>query len=49
MDDGKISEAETIVDRKGMGPGPFGNPETMQPLPMMLEDVSADRRRPREH
>ena len=34
IDDGKISEVETIVDRKGYGPGPFGNPETMQPVPV---------------
>ena len=26
VDDRKISEVETIVDRKGMGPGPFGDP-----------------------
>lgn len=48
IDGGKISEAETIVIRKGYGPGPFGNPETLQPVPLMLEDVPADRRRPRE-
>jgi len=48
IDDGKISEAETIIDRKGYGPGPFGNPETLQPVPVMSEDVPADRRRPRE-
>jgi hypothetical protein len=47
IEDGKISEVETIVDRKGYGPGPFGNPETLQPVPVMLEDVPADRRRPR--
>ena len=48
IDGGKISEAETIAVRKGYGPGPFGNPETLQPVPLMLEDVPADRRRPRE-
>ncbi len=47
VDDGKISEVETIVDRKGYGPGPFGNPETMQPLPVLLADVPAEARRPR--
>jgi len=48
IDNEKIAEAEMIVDRKGYGPGPFGNPETLQPVPVMLEDVPADRRRPRE-
>ena len=48
VDDGKISEVETIVDRKGYGPGPFGNPETLQPVPVIAEDVPVDRRRPRE-
>ena len=47
IDDGKISEVETIVDRKGYGPGPFGNPETLEPVPVMSEDVPMDRRRPR--
>jgi hypothetical protein len=47
IDDGKISEVETIVDRKGYGPGPFGNPDALQPVPVISEDVPADRRRPR--
>jgi hypothetical protein len=47
IDDGKISEVETIVDRKGYGPGPFGNPDTLQPVPVISEDVPLDRRRPR--
>jgi hypothetical protein len=47
IDDGKISETETIVDRKGYGPGPFGNPEALQPVPVISEDVPLDRRRPR--
>ncbi len=47
VDGGKISEVETVVDRKGFGPGPFGNPETMQPLPVLLADVPAEARRPR--
>ncbi len=42
--DHKISEVETIVDRKGMGPGPFGDPATMQPLPILLADVPPDQR-----
>ena len=44
VDDHKISEVETIVDRKGMGPGPFGDPATMQPLPILLADVPPDQR-----
>jgi hypothetical protein len=47
VDDGKISEVETVVDRKGYGPGPFGNPETLQPLPVLLADVPVESRRPR--
>ena len=47
IEDGKISEVETVVDRKGYGPGPFGNPETMQPLPVLLADVPVESRRPR--
>ncbi len=46
--DHQISEVETIVDRKGYGPGPFGDPATLKPVPVMLEDVAPDRRRPRE-
>jgi hypothetical protein len=48
VDDGRISEVETIVDRKGYGPGPFGNPETLQPVAVISEDVPRERRRPRE-
>ena len=43
----KIAEVETIVDRKGYGPGPFGDPATLKPVPVLLEDVPADRRTPR--
>ncbi len=39
IEDGKIAESETIVDRKGYGPGPFGNPETQPPVPVLLADV----------
>jgi hypothetical protein len=46
--DQKISEVETIVDRKGYGPGPFGDPATLQPVPILLEDVPPEQRRPRE-
>jgi hypothetical protein len=44
VDDHKISEVETIVDRKGMGPGPFGDPATLQPLPILLADVPPEQR-----
>jgi hypothetical protein len=44
VDDRKISEVETIVDRKGMGPGPFGDPATLQPLPILLADVPPEQR-----
>lgn len=45
--DRQISEVETIVDRKGYGPGPFGDPSTLKPVPVLLEDVPTERRRPR--
>jgi len=48
IEDRRISEAETIVVRKGYGPGPFGDPAALKPVPVMLEDVPVDRRRPRE-
>jgi hypothetical protein len=45
--DRKIAEVETLVDRKGNGPGPFGDPEKMTELPFMKEDVPLDQRAPR--
>jgi hypothetical protein len=48
VEDRKIAEVETIVDRKGYGPGPFGDPAALKPVPVLLEDVPVDRRRPRE-
>lgn len=45
--DRKIADVETIVDRKGNGPGPFGDPEKMTELPIMQEDVPPDQRTPR--
>lgn len=48
IEDRKITEVETIVDRKGYGPGPFGDPAALKPVPVLLEDVSPDQRRPRE-
>ncbi|HTW25187.1 MAG TPA: hypothetical protein VMD78_16415 [Candidatus Baltobacteraceae bacterium] len=44
VEGGKISEVETIVCRKGLGPGPFGDPEAMKPLPILLADVPPDQR-----
>ena len=48
IEDHKISEVETIVDRKGYGPGPFGDPTTLKPVPVLLEDVPVGHRTPRE-
>jgi hypothetical protein len=47
VEDRKIAEVETIVDRKGYGPGPFGDPNTLKEVPVLLTDVPADQRRPR--
>ena len=44
VDDRKISEVETIVDRKGQGPGPFGDPAAIAQLPILLADVPPDQR-----
>lgn len=48
VDGGRISEVETIVCRKGLGPGPFGDPKAMSSLPILLADVPAEQRTPRE-
>jgi hypothetical protein len=48
VQDHRISEVETIVDRKGYGPGPFGDPATLRPVQVLLEDVPTERRRPLE-
>ena len=40
----RISEVETIVDRKGLGPGPFGDPASLPALPILSQDVSPDQR-----
>ncbi|MGH9715259.1 MAG: hypothetical protein ACRD4R_00790 [Candidatus Acidiferrales bacterium] len=45
--DHKIAEVETLVDRKGNGPGPFGDPEKMMELPFMKQDVPPAERTPR--
>jgi hypothetical protein len=47
VEDQKISEVETLIDRKGYGPGPFGDPAALEPLPFLEEDVTPGERRPR--
>jgi len=46
--DHQISEVETIVDRKGYGPGPFGDPGEYGTLPILSDNVQPEDRRPRE-
>ncbi|HXX71406.1 MAG TPA: hypothetical protein VEI55_03875 [Candidatus Acidoferrum sp.] len=48
IQDRAITQVETIVNRKGYGPGPFGDPHTLKPVPILLEDVPVEHRRPRE-
>jgi len=48
IQDRTITQVETIVNRKGYGPGPFGDPDTLKPVPVLLEDVAPEHRRPRE-
>jgi hypothetical protein len=43
-----IAQVETIVVRKGYGPGPFGDPGTLKAIPILAEDVAPEHRRPRE-
>lgn len=45
--DRKIAEVETIVDRKGNGPGPFGDPAKMTELPVTKEFLQVHERTPR--
>jgi hypothetical protein len=47
IEDRRISEVETLVDRKGYGPGPFGDPATLKPVPVLSQDVPPVERRPR--
>jgi hypothetical protein len=47
IEDRKISEVETLVDRKGYGPGPFGDPANLRPVAVLGEDVPPEQRRPR--
>lgn len=48
VEDHKIAEVETIVDRKGYGPGPFGDPATFKAVPVLSEDVPLEHRTLRE-
>jgi hypothetical protein len=45
--DRQISEVETLVDRQGNGPGPFGDPAKMTELPFMREFLPLPQRTPR--
>jgi hypothetical protein len=47
IEDRKISEVESIVDRKGYGPGPFGDPDNMPQLAILTDDVPPAERSPR--
>jgi hypothetical protein len=47
IEDRRIAEVETIVDRKGYGPGPFGDPSTLKAVPILLQNVAPENRRPR--
>jgi len=47
VEDHKISEVETIVDRKGYGPGPFGDPASLAAVPILSADVPPAERTPR--
>ncbi|MBZ5501104.1 MAG: hypothetical protein LAN59_02540 [Acidobacteriia bacterium] len=47
VEDRKISEVETIIDRKGLGPGPFGDPASLTAVPVLSEDVPPEQRTPR--
>jgi len=47
VEDRKIAEVETIIDRKGNGPGPFGDPSSLADVPVLLEDVPPGERTPR--
>lgn len=47
IEDHKISEVETLIDRPGNGPGPFGNPAAMAPVAVLAQDVPPAERRPR--
>jgi hypothetical protein len=47
VEDHKISEVETLIDRKGYRPGPFGDPAMLKPVPVLEENVPPAERRPR--
>jgi hypothetical protein len=48
VEDGQISEIESIIDRKTTAPGASNPPEEMQQDPILLQDVAPDERAPRE-
>jgi hypothetical protein len=48
VEDGKIVEVETVVDRKGTLPAPFGNPQQLVHDPAFAEPLQPAERRPRE-
>jgi hypothetical protein len=48
VEDGQIVEVETVVDRKGTLPAPFGNPRELTHDPAFAEPLTSDERRSRE-
>lgn len=48
VEEGQIAEVETVVDRKGTLPAPFGNPQELVHDPAFAEPLQPDERRPRE-
>jgi hypothetical protein len=48
IEDGQIVEVETVVDRKGTLPAPFGNPQELVHDPAFAEPLQPEERRPRE-
>jgi hypothetical protein len=48
VEDGQIVEVETVVDRKGTLPAPFGNPQELVHDPAFAEPLQPEERRPRE-
>jgi hypothetical protein len=47
VEDRRVAEVETLIDRKGYGPGPFGEPSSLAAVPVLSEDVPPDKRTPR--
>ena len=48
VEEGRIVEVETVVDRKGTLPAPFGNPQELVHDPAFAAPLQPDERRPRE-